>query len=240
MIFFHPSRVSPREEDPSTISVYIITIRANRPRVRKETDHHHHRLRLIIGVPRAIVRADRGTEHFPRIRRRIQPPAPSPRPPPPRSVSRNNGSKRNESPRRTGFSPAVPSRKGLRHPAYTGVPPGCPRGCNEDKSPAYLINSQRSPAPLHVALSPPLSSFPFPSRVRLRTRIVDRIESEFLPRPSQPTRNALSPLLILALSRAVSNFEQSYFFSSVLSRGTIPSFHLRQYFTFVHKLDIER
>lgn len=196
MIFFHPSRVSPREEDPSTISVYIITIRANRPRVRKETDHHHHRLRLIIGVPRAIVRADRGTEHFPRIRRRIVEPTtrsiPSP-PPPPRSGSRNNGSKRNESPRRTGFSPAVPSRKGLRHPAYTGVPPGCPRGCNEDKSPAYLINSQRSPAPLHVALSPPLSSFPFPSRVRLRTRIVDRIESEFLPRPSQPTRNALSP-----------------------------------------------
>lgn len=187
MIFFHPSRVSPREEDPSTISVYIITIRANRPRVRKETDHHHHRLRLIIGVPRAIVRADRGTEHFPRIRRRIQPPAPSPRPPPPpRSVSRNNGSKRNESPRRTGFSPAVPSRKGLRHPAYTGVPPGCPRGCNEDKSPAYLINSQRSPAPLHVApLSPSLLvplSFARPSSNSDRGSNRERVFA-----PAQPT-----------------------------------------------------
>lgn len=201
VIFFHPSRVSPREEDPSTISVYIITIRANRPRVRKETDHHHHRLRLIIGVPRAIVRADRGTEHFPRIRRRIQPPAPSPRPPPPRSVSRNNGSKRNESPRRTGFSPAVPSRKGLRHPAYTGVPPGCPRGCNEDKSPAYLINSQRSPAPLHVALSP-RSPFLRASVFELGSWIESR--ASFCPGPAnRPVTHSLPVIDSRPFSRCI-------------------------------------
>lgn len=107
------------------------------------------------------------------------PPAPSPSPPP-RSVSQE-GIEMERVPRRTGFSPAVPSRKGLRHPGCTGVPPGCPRGCNEDKSPAYLINSQRSPAqpgPFHLSRGPRLFSVPF-----LRTRIVDRIESEFLSRP---------------------------------------------------------
>lgn len=40
---------------------------------------------------------------------------------------------------------AMPVHEGHRHPGYTRVPPGCPRGCNEDKSLAYLINSRRSP-----------------------------------------------------------------------------------------------
>lgn len=112
-------------------------------------------------------------------------------------------------PRRTGFSPAVPSRKGLRHPAYTGVPPGCPRGCNEDKSLAYLINSQRSPAqpaPFHLSRGPRrhvLSSLPF-----LRASVFELgswIESRASFCPGQPTTsNVLSPLLILSLSRVPS------------------------------------
>lgn len=112
-------------------------------------------------------------------------------------------------PRRTGFSPAVPSRKGLRHPGYTGVPPGCPRGCNEDKSLAYLINSQRSPAqpaPFHLSRGPRrhvLSSLPF-----LRASVFELgswIESRASFCPGQPTTsNVLSPLLILSLSRVPS------------------------------------
>lgn len=112
-------------------------------------------------------------------------------------------------PRRTGFSPAVPSRKGLRHPGYTGVPPGCPRGCNEDKSLAYLINSQRSPAqpaPFHFSRGPRrhvLSSLPF-----LRASVFELgswIESRASFCPGQPTTsNVLSPLLILSLSRVPS------------------------------------
>lgn len=43
-----------------------------------------------------------------------------------------------------GFFTRGAESRGLRHPGYTGVPPGCPRGCNEDKSLAYLINSRRS------------------------------------------------------------------------------------------------
>lgn len=123
------------------------------------------------------------------------PPAPSPSPPP-RSVSQE-GIEMERVPRRTGFSPAVPSRKGLRHPGCTGVPPGCPRGCNEDKSPAYLINSQRSPAqpgPFHLSRGPHVSS---PS---LSFELGSWIESRASFCPG-PTRNALSPLLILALSR---------------------------------------
>lgn len=49
--------------------------------------------------------------------------------------------------------------RGLRHPGYAGVPPGCPRGCNEDKSLVYLINSRRSLVqPGSTVLSWPTSS----------------------------------------------------------------------------------
>lgn len=118
-------------------------------------------------------------------------------------------------PRRTGFSPAVPSRKGLRHPGYTGVPPGCPRGCNEDKSLAYLINSQRSPAqpaPFHLSRGPRrhvLSSLPF-----LRASVFELgswIESRASFCPGQPTTsNVLSPLLILSLSLSTIHDSRSY------------------------------
>lgn len=66
-----------------------------------------------------------------------------------------------------GFFTRGAESRGLRHPGYTGVPPGCPRGCNEDKSLAYLINSRRSLVQrgafeLSWPTSAPPSSFPSP------------------------------------------------------------------------------
>lgn len=163
----------------STVSPYIITIRVNR--VRKDRSPP---LRLIIPVPFrgnvSFVPPFRYDYFSPR--RDVAPP------PPPRSKVGSGESKRTTNRvGRTGFSPAVPSRKGLRHPGYTDVPPGCPRGCNEDKSLAYLINSQRSTArsslpPPHLPLLSLLFLF---APVPTSSNFVDRIESEFL-RPIRP------------------------------------------------------
>ena len=83
---------------------------------------------------------------------------------------------------RSRFSPTDAScSRGFRHPSYTRVPLGYPRGCNEDKSLAYLINSRRSPVQYWILSTS--SSHPSSSG------IVDRIESEFLLATSGQGRN---------------------------------------------------
>jgi len=104
-----------------------------------------------------------------------------------------------------GFSAAGAGSRGLRHPSYTRVPPGCPRGCNEDKSLAYLINSRRSRVQSRAlsAFSAPLAAASLPLHPP-SSGIVNRIESEFLPAQSRQRRNPYITysLLILALMRS--------------------------------------
>lgn len=198
MIFFH--RVSPREEDPPIhrISVYNYDTGESCPKGSLSPPPPLPSP-LIIAVPfRGNVSRSRSFHRATTISRRSEAKRRS------TPASEIDESTIDESKSkltgervvgRTGFSPAVPSRKGLRHPGYTGVPPGCPRGCNEDKSLAYLINSQRSTArsvPFHILSRRPSTSSSFsplpvraPSVFQLRGSNRERV---FAP---DPTRNVL-------------------------------------------------
>lgn len=101
-----------RRIHPVPLSPYIITIRANRPRVRKGTDHHH--LRLIIAVP---FRRGRSLD-------RIVEPAFSANPtranhplhPLPRARHRSDESKWNKSPDERVFHPRCRVERGFVTP----------------------------------------------------------------------------------------------------------------------------